>query len=527
MAEHTTWQGMIHGDPTAHAARWSNLAAAPAVYSPAADEQRRWGPSLLAADEPLHVGATLERAELPLLSPAGERYWTRQGGGRAILAAISLAHVIAGMAGVVVGLLVWWLVMPNALLPLVAGGAALLAGLAGAVSFELARFSPPGVALAARVLLVGADVLACGALLWLIGAGDFVPLLFLVPVVMGALLFPSRGAFAVAVLIPMAFAAICFIRGSFAITGWLPDPLGPAVWLPEAGMLAGLSLLLTACCGHVSHQTVHSFTLAFQRIETLIRQRSALRGEQQRLIEALHLAEDAQARLNQERLLINRQVLDAARVVERLGEGDTTAWRVLHANGYGPVKTLAGALGRMGQHVALLHEQHAHHTTAHQRALESVAGATREQGQLIALTDNALRELGTAANELVAEVQRLERGSGELPGVDRRVLFQALREIERHVLAHASDTAMLGARLAQLRARQSEIEGSMRHLARANAGAFSAEAAMATEAHAPEADPAATTEPVGGTPPTFADVLVGQRLESKWEASGPQPTWML
>jgi hypothetical protein len=215
-------------------------------------------------------------------------------------------------------------------------------------------------------------------------------------------------------------------------------------------------------------------------------------------------------------------------VVERLGEGDTTAWRVLHANGYGPVKTLAGALGRMGQHLAQLHEQHAHHTSAHQRALEAVAGATREQGQLIALTDNALRELGTAANELVAEVQRLERGSGELPGVDRRVLFQSLRGIEQHVLTQASDTAMLGARLAQLRARQAEIEGSMRHLARAGAGTPPPEP---TPAEAPEADPAASaTEPAagaGGVPPTFASVLVGQRLEPNWGASGPQPNWMM
>jgi hypothetical protein len=465
--------------------------------------------------------------DVALVSPASARYWTRQGGGHPILTAIAIAHVIAGMTGVLVGLLVWWLAMPDALLPLVAAGAALLAGLAGAVTFELARFSRPGVALAARVLLVTADLVACGSLLWLAGASGFVPLLFLVPVVVGTLLFPPRGALAVAILVPLTFAGICFARASLAVAGWLPSPLDADVWLPEAGALAGVALLLCSCCGQLPQSAAAGFALVFQRIEELISQRAALRSEQQRLIEAMRTLEDTQARLNQERLLMNRQVLDSARVVERLGEGDTIAWRSLHANGYGPIQTLAGALGRLGQQLATLHGQQHHHTTAQQRALESVAGATREQGQLIALTDNALRELGTAANELVAEVQRLERGSGELPGVDRRVLFQSLREIEQHVLTHASDTAMLGARLAQLRARQAEIEASMRHLARA--GNTPAEPAATEPAHAPEPAlaAAAPSEAASAMPPTFASVLAGQRPEQRWETSGPHPNWMM
>ena len=80
----------------------------------------------------------------------------------------------------------------------------------------------------------------------------------------------------------------------------------------------------------------------------------------------------------------------------------------------------------------------------------------------------------------------------------------------------------------QLRARQAEIEGSMRHLARAGAGTPPPEP---TPAETPEADPAASaTEPAGGAggvPPTFASVLVGQRLEPNWGASGPHPNWMM
>jgi hypothetical protein len=61
-------------------------------------------------------------------------------------------------------------------------------------------------------------------------------------------------------------------------------------------------------------------------------------------------------------------------------------------------------------------------------------------------------------------VQLIERGSGELPGLDRRQLFQVMRGMEQRALAQASNTAILGARLAQLRTRQSEMEADLRRL---------------------------------------------------------------
>jgi len=70
------------------------------------------------------------------------------------------------------------------------------------------------------------------------------------------------------------------------------------------------------------------------------------------------------------------------------------------------------------------------------------------------------------ANELAAETQAAQQDLDVLPVDERDALFAHLHEIERRALAQASDTAMLGSRLAQLLARQTEIEAEVRHAPR-------------------------------------------------------------
>jgi hypothetical protein len=443
-----------------------------------------------------------------------------------MLVGIAVAHVLVGLVGVACGLVGWYFFQPGSLLPVIAGCAALVAALAGAVALELARFSQPRVALGAQLLLVSADLIAIGSLTWLLGPTSFVSLFCLLPVVLSALFFSRRAVMVVPTITIGGFIAICIARAGFAFAGWLPLPVTPAVWLPEAGVLAIASALFAYCCGQVSERAVIGFALAFQRIDRLATQRSALRAEQQRLIESTRALEDAHRRLTQERALVNRQVMEIVRVVERLGEGDTNALRALHPGMYGPLMTLSSGLTHLGQRLAMLQGQQ-YQTSAQQRALDALASSTREQAQLLSLTDNALRELSASANELVAEVQRIERGSGERAGADRRVLFQALREIEQHMLTQASDTAMLGARLAQLRARQTEIESSVRYIARTNTAQHlgPVEIGEMPQEHeaAPAGDPGIGST---GAPPHFAGVAAGQRADAQWAASGMRSNWL-
>lgn len=454
MAERFDWQQPGTGSGSRAEAPWARVyahAAMPNQAIPRAAVRQAPGrgmPGMLRSAPDPEIDASL-------MSPQGTRYWTHQGGGHALLVSIALAHVATGLFGVVLGVLGWYLLMPGALLPVIAGGAALLAALAGAVAFELARFTHPTVALGARVLLVSADLLAAGSLLWLLGPSSFAPSLFFIPVVFAALLFPWRAAVAISALGVVGFIGVCAAQVGFASMGWLPAPASVGAWLPWALALAGVSALLIFGCALVPAQTAGGYATMFQLIEQLTGQRTALRTEQQRLIEAMRILEDTQNRLTQERTVTNRQLFEVTRVVERLGEGDLSALRALHAGLFGPLNTLAGALTHLGQRTTSMQSQQ-QQSGAHQRSLESVCESTHEQGQILALTDNALRELSGSANELATAVQRIEH-SGEFFGPDSRALAQALREIEQHALTQASDTAMLGARLAQLRARQSEI----------------------------------------------------------------------
>jgi hypothetical protein len=192
---------------------------------------------------------------------------------------------------------------------------------------------------------------------------------------------------------------------------------------------------------------------------------------------------------------------------------------------YGPIMTLSSALTSLGQHLSSLRSQQ-QQTAGQQRTVAAVSNATREQGQLLGLTDTALRELSASANQLVAMIQRIQHG-GEPVTLDRRALAQALREIEQQALTQASDTAMLGARLAQLRARQTEIETSMRHLAR---GALPP-AEGAVQPAGDRDDRKAISGPQvavrSGQVPLLAGGPGGQRSEPARLASGQRANWLV
>jgi hypothetical protein len=382
--------------------------------------------------------------------PSSPRFWVRGGDGHPILFWLGLAHAAAGLFGAVAGLLVWNFVSPKQALPLIAALAGIGVMLAGAAVVAMTSSTRLDVALGARILLPSADFVASSIALWLLGSSSFAPLLFVIPITVAALLLSWRSGAIIATLVVVVFAAISALRLGAELEAWVPQTLA----------IAGVSTLLAVCAGIYSGQIVESVAALVRHGDYMREQRDSQRAEREHLLDGLNLLEETQARLEREHATLNGQMAELASIAVRMAEGDLGAARGLRSGMYGPLDVLAAALMRMTQQMTTVQSAH-QYTHNQQRVLESIAAAVREQSHLLVAADDAVRDLGSSANELVAEVQVLGRGSGELPGIDRHVLFQAVRDVERHVIAQANDAAMLGARLAQLRNRQADLEAEV------------------------------------------------------------------
>jgi hypothetical protein len=419
----------------------------------AAGSSGLWAVSLAAhesrADQSLHFTAD-PQFDPDLCLPSGARFWTRTGSGHPVLSWLGVAHAGAGIFGAAAGALVWYFVASQQATPLFGGLAGLLVALAGACAFALARSNQPEAALAARLLLPMADLVASAAALWLLGNAGFAPLLFVIPITVAALLLSWRGGAVFAVLAVLGFAAVSALRLGAELDAWVPHTLA----------LTTIATLLAICAGIYSGQLTESITTLLRRASTLRDQRNTQAAEQQRLLDGLNLLEETQARLEGERSALNAQMAELAAIARRIADGDLAAARLLHGGMYGPLDVLAASLMRMSQQMSAVQSAR-HYAQRQQRLLEPIAAGAREQSHLLAAADGAVRELGSSAGELAAEVRVLARGSGELPGVDRHALFQATRDIERHAASQANDAALLGSRLAQIRSRQADLEAEI------------------------------------------------------------------
>lgn len=390
---------------------------------------------------------------------AGAAFWVRPGTGYQLLMVVAAAHVGVGLLCAIVGALVWSFGRPIEALPASVAAIGAAVAVVGALTFELARAAGPRASLAARVLAPGVDLLAAGVVLGLLGDVPLALLLFVVPALLGTLLLSWRSGAALAAVSVACFMGMSTLRPGTALEAWVPETLA----------LAGMTALTVLCVGAYTAALADVSKMLRAQVATLRGQREIQSAEQQRLLETLNLLEDGQARLERERVLVNQQIADVAGAARRLAEGDVDAARALQPGMFGPLESARMALQRLSLYVGM--DARSRSTAqAQQRTLEALMAGIREQTHVLAATDLALRELGSSANELVAEVQVIERGSGELPGIDRHQLFRVMRGMEQHAMTQASSTALLGSRLAQLRTRQSQLESEMRRLSQLLAG---------------------------------------------------------
>lgn len=390
---------------------------------------------------------------------AGDEAREEHGANIATMRWLAVGHVAGGLCGAIAGLIVWLTTRGST--PLVGVAAGLAVALAGAVTFLLAATWRAEVRRVVRLLLPLVDVAACVIILTWTGPSALALTLFLVPACVATVALSWRSGAAITALDIALFVVVNVIR----------EP-GMDSWVPSALLLAGVSSLLAFAYGVFAAQMARGMEILERQNERLRLQRDQQNVEQQRLLEGLNLMEETQARLEQERGLINAQVAELTAVAYRLAEGDMNIARTLRPGMSGSLDVLSGALLRMSQMVA--GAQGAQQMSlAQKRQLDFLAASLRDQTALLMAAETTLRDLDASARALVGEVQRVERGSGELPGLDRHALFQALRGVEQRAMEQAANTGVLSSRLAQARGRQAELEAETRRAAQAMAeGAF-------------------------------------------------------
>jgi hypothetical protein len=367
---------------------------------------------------------------------------------------LALGQIVAGVCGALVGAIVWLSVTKTAT-PLVGTVAGALVALCGVLALLMADSRGDDARHLARVLLPATDVIACVAVLAAGGPSTLALMLFLVPAGVATVALSWRSAAAVTAL----------DVGLFIVVNVLRAPVMDS-WVHQALMLAAISTLLTFVYGVFAAQMTRGDEMLRQQNMRLRGQRDQQNAEQQRLLEGLNLLEETQARLEQERVLINAQMAELTSVAYHLADGDLSIARLLRPGMYGSLDVLSGALLRLSQQMAgiLANQQN---TLGQKRQLDVLAAALRDQTAMLTAAETTLRDLSASANALVGEVQRVERGSGELPGLDSSALFQALRGVEQRAMEQAANTGVLSSRMAQLRGRQAELESEARRASQA------------------------------------------------------------
>lgn len=384
------------------------------------------------------------------LAFAQPHFWTAHGKGLAILSVAALAQAAAGLAGVVSFALVWYLAAPreNFTLPLLASA---LAAAAGGVSYPLIRSENAQSILFVRGWLPLVDLVVASMLLWALPRFELAPALFVVPIVLAALLLSWRAGALFATLAVATFGTISVLRLGLDYELWAAQTIG-------LGIVAGIIAAVTG--------------IVWQRIErasdALLREWARLRDDltrkeaaQRRLIEHINTLEDGQLRLEQERVQMNIQIAELATAAQRIAQGDSGAIRIIRPGLIGPMESLGGWLTRLAQQVSGYPAAQQQAQT-YRQTLERLDETIREQERLLDQTQRALHALAASANEHVAYIQRLQRGSGELPGINRHALFAQMQGIEQNALTQASDTAMLGARIQQLQAQNDLLRQRLR-----------------------------------------------------------------
>lgn len=387
------------------------------------------------------------REAAPTASAAATSWWTTTYEGYTLLRRLALAHLIVGVC---VALALTWQIW-NAAGPVQMLAVGLIVAIGGTLALVLSHLDRPAPLLWARLSLIIVDLGAAGGILWLRGGEGSTLLALLPPIALAIAFFAERGGALATVLAALMFVAVNSGRDT-SISRWMPSLL----------VFLGVAVVVVAFLGMYSAQ----ITETNDNLRWLLTDARAtierLQGNRHELLMRLRSVEQAQEPLLHERARLGDAASDLTMLTLRLAQGDASALQTLQTlrpGAYGPLAELASALARLSRMSA--GSGHPPAITA----LTTLDTPIRAQSQALASLDAVARSLCVGANELVMEAESLGSGVG-LDGSGQAI--QALWQLEQHLRAQATDMALLGTRLAEIRTSQENLEAV---LAQASVGA--------------------------------------------------------
>jgi hypothetical protein len=387
------------------------------------------------------------REVAPTASAAATSWWATTYEGYMLLRRLALAHLIVGVC---VALALMWQIW-NAAGPVLMLAVGLIVAIGGTLALVLSHLDRPAPLLWARLSLVIVDLGAAGGILWLRGGEGSTLLALLPPIALAIAFFAERGGALATMLAALIFVAVKSGRDA-SISGWMPSLL----------VFLGVAVVVVAFLGMYSAQ----ITETNDNLRWLLTDARAtierLQGNLHELLMRLRSVEQAQEPLLHERARLGDAASDLTMLTLRLAQGDASALQTLQTlrpGAYGPLAELASALARLSRMSA------GSGLPPSSTAITALDTPIRAQSHALASLDVVARSLCVGANELVMEAESL--GSGI--GLDSSgQAMQALWQLEQHLRTQATDMALLGTRLAEIRTSQENLEAV---LARASAGA--------------------------------------------------------
>lgn len=415
----------------------------------------------------------------------------RAGAHAAVLTGVALLHLVLGILGVVVGVLVWYLAAGQGDGPVISSGVALGLAVCASVSLAYQGVDLPFAALCARLLLVVADLLAGAVCLWSTVSAPttshltpqtvlLFSLLLLAPLTATILFSPRIGVFI------LGLGMLLVVVVNVATVG-LPLVLAPTpaptthVLLDALRVRVGWEMvvcevmvvaLLGGCiiwCWSLAARSTERLARAYEReVANAYSQVASLLAAQEGLTQALALVQGDVARADTEYAGLLRQASAIAAVAEGLALGNVSVTRQLDPTLHGPLASLAGALGLVAQRVAQTTGSQAQ---VRQALAEKLARALDDQREAMLRFDRAVRQSSSDAEAIAAAFPQapspyassLPRGAN---GGGEDLPLPLMYEVARLAAGHADRAAEHIAWLAQIQSRHAETQQTLAQLTR-------------------------------------------------------------
>lgn len=421
----------------------------------------------------------------PTLAPS----WAVRGGVESeVLSRLAVLHIGLGVFGVLAGMVLWYAAAGLGDGSIFGSGIALGLTVCASAALTYYRLDFPLAATCARATLIGGDVLAGMAAVWLAltlptGTALAMPSPFLSPVLITLLLL---GPLSASILFsPRVGAAV--LSGELVLLAlmgalWVGSVLGaptiggrgstqaqvPWGWFSfEAAALILIGGSTLWCWSSVLDAGRRVLAVQQRERDRAEARAQTLASEQEALSFALGLVEQDLAHAERERAGLIRQTQRIADLAQDLAHGQANAAYQLDLAAHGPLASLAAALRMLARRTTFT--SHGHAQVCNSLA-EKLSLALQEQREAMSTLERAVRQSSRDAEAIAAAFPHGRSPfASSVPSAQNEWAMsspQFAADVAALAETHAQRTAQYLARMAQLQAHHAECEQTAAHLVR-------------------------------------------------------------